>query len=726
MAMVKHDDEKDLQRKICGILNKGGYNFQKGNDAFFCDIVDYNIKAFGEIKTNGKFAPQQIIYGLAKEDIHDAAYIILANEYELRVFKTPDFEIMAKFARSVSADLSRSPSSLHENRFIEEGFKILGTHDLIYTYKGDFKIDEKNPCIFLDDNNYEYFQIILTKYRISAAEFIDKFAKTFANKSRLFIKNDGLTIFDQESGNEVKAHRKITNEFDRMLIRSTRVKAENIEKIIHKIDTLSPIDVRRKRGKYWSNLAVSEIATELVRDLVDPTFIFEPFVGGGSLVRDIVPEVKGVVNDIDGGMVGLLEKEWEGYGWGFKKENFLTTPIADVMEKWGLPKETERFLIYTNPPFGTVSTNKMASKKGEINELNESRKNEIQYGAEGKESKFFGDIYGRGDLCIPSIAHIIEIVKRRGSGFIAFFSPFAMMLGRKRYNKILSLILEDFNFIYGEVFPGSMFNGVAKNVSISFTIWEFKKGCNHRHKNLRFTSYEKEYRVKGMTLLKDGWRYRDGSKYVKTKMEDAIGAFRSEKFNAPGPKTFSVNVKDGSGAEISPDNVKIPMNVLNVPDELVYGLFSACVGKSSATTYPMLFNDCYTHLPDFSRSESVEILSYAVMYAISREISNGYTEGKIGFVGMNRIFKFGGDRLTKGAQYLIDTFGSQPVGEKETIKSVFDKLKAGKDPDEIDKSLRIYIRGEIQKRLDLIGYWDYLPIPDIGSGDDDEVDPKPV
>src|SRR5712692_10025135 len=66
-------------------------------------------------------------------------------------------------------------------------------------------------------------------------------------------------------------------------------------------------------------------------------------------------------------------------------------------------------------------------------------------------------------------------------------------------------------------------------------------------------------------LLKDGWRYRDGSKYVKTKTKDAISAPRCEKFNAPGVKSIGVGLKEGSGAEISPDNLKLDKVVLNVP-----------------------------------------------------------------------------------------------------------------------------------------------------------------
>ena len=80
---------------------------------------------------------------------------------------------------------------------------------------------------------------------------------------------------------------------------------------------------------------------------------------------------------------------------------------------------------------------------------------------------------------------------------------------------------------------------------------------------------------------------------------------------------------------------------------------------------------------------------------------------------MNRIFKFGGKALTKGSQYLIDTYGDCKIGDKYNIDLVFNLLKDGKKPDEIDKKLRIMIKDEIAKRLDEIGYWDYLPIPSI-------------
>jgi hypothetical protein len=724
MAMVKYHDEKDLQRKICGILNKGGYDFKKERDSFFCDIVDYNIEAYGEIKIDGKFAPQQLLYGLAKEHIRDARYLILANEFELRVYKAPEIDKIIAFAQRVSPDLSRAPSSVTEVHLIDEAFSILGTQDLIYTYVDKFRINEKHPCIFLDNNNYEYFQIILQKYRIDPAEFINKFAKTWANKSRLFVKNDGVTIFDQESNNEVKAHRRITNEFDRMLIRSTRIRAENIEQILHKIDTLAPIDVRRKRGKYWSNLTVSEIVTEVVRDIVDPTFIFEPFVGGGSLVRDLVNDVSGVANDIDGSMIDLLEKEWEGLDWTLYRRNFLTSPMDT---DWGFPAETGRFLVYTNPPFGSSCLRKYTLTTDEQDVLqSESKKSSkisVQYGSPG-EAKYFGDTYGRGDLCIPSIAHVIEIVKRRGSGYIAFFSPFGMMVGRKRYRKVLLALLNDFEFLYGEVFPGSMFNGVNKNKAISFTVWKYNTNVNTSQESLWFLWGDKEYETRQLPLLKDRWRYRDGAKYVESILPDDIGVVNTSYFSTPYPKFFTTNIKEGATALLRTENVRISLGVSNVPDELIYGLWSVAVGNRSMTTYPPAFDNCYVHLPDFTRTETLEILAYAVMSALITEMKASHCDDKIGFVGMRRQFTFGNRTITAGAQYLIDTYGELPIGS-HTVGDLFIALKDVTEPDEVGKDLRILIRSEMQSRLTTIGYWEYLPVPRLGRElDGDDTDEK--
>ena len=153
MAMIKFEDEKDLQRNICSILNKHGYNFKKEKDGFFCDIVDYTIKAFGEIKTNGKFAPHQLLYGLAKEEIKDAQYLILANEFELRVYTCPEIDKIMDFARKISPDLSRMPSSITELKYLDEGFKIMGTHLSIYTYNSKFTVDESTSLLVISKSN---------------------------------------------------------------------------------------------------------------------------------------------------------------------------------------------------------------------------------------------------------------------------------------------------------------------------------------------------------------------------------------------------------------------------------------------------------------------------------------------------------------------------------------------------------------------------------------------
>jgi len=708
--MIGFEDEKDLQRKISIILNKHGYHFNKEVDSYFCDVVDKMMKVYCEVKTHGKFAPQQLLYGLAKANIQDAQYLALANEFEIRIYKPPQFAKILAFAKRISKDLAISPSSVTSKRFMEEAFNILGDHLQIYNYVGEFKIDKEQPYIFLDDTNYEYFQMILVKYRIDPAEFINTFAKTWSNKSQLRIKNDHQTIVDLESDQQVKSHRKIMNKFDKMLIQSTRIRAKDVEKIIHRIDELAPQDVRRKRGKYWSSTNVSEIATALIREYINPTFIFEPFVGGGSLIRDLVDECEVVVNDIDKSSIDLLEQEWEGYDCKFHRENILTTPMNEL-HNW-IPEFTDEdiFCIYTNPPFGTSSTNALASTKKEVKNMkkksNESRKNTIQYGADKIEAKYFGDKYGRGDLCIPSIAKMIEIIKKKKTGYLAFFSPFGIMLGRKRYNKLLKALLKNFDFIYGEVFSGSMFNGVAKKKAISFTIWKYHQNTYTDHQSLTFIFDKKEYQLQFLPLLKDGWKYNakdDGNE---------IGTTRNDSFNNPNPKMIKIHLHN-AGSQMISTNVRIPLNIPHIPDELIYGLWSVCVGNRSLTNYPIIFDNCYTHLSDFTNIKTQEILAYSTLSILITEIMNTYTEERIGFVGMKRNFKFGGKKLTKGTKYIIEMYGNCEIEKSYTIKSVFNQLQQGDNPNDINKKLRIYIKHEIQRRLEQIGYWDYLPIPKI-------------
>jgi hypothetical protein len=107
----------------------------------------------------------------------------------------------------------------------------------------------------------------------------------------------------------------------------------------------------------------------------------------------------------------------------------------------------------------------------------------------------------------------------------------------------------------------------------------------------------------------------------------------------------------------------------------------------------------------------MEILAYSVLRNLLFELENDYCEGKIGFIGAMRVLKFGGQRLTDGAQYLLDTYGYCPIGNK-AITEVFEEL--GQEPNINNLPVSEYraaIREEVGKRLEIIGYWDYIPIP---------------
>ena len=286
-----------------------------------------------------------------------------------------------------------------------------------------------------------------------------------------------------------------------------------------------------------------------------------------------------------------------------------------------------------------------------------------------------------------------------------FFSPFGVMLGRNRYLKVLKALLHDFEFVYGEVFSGAMFNNVAKKKAISFTIWKYHKNTHTNPIAMEFLYNNRKYQLKQLPLLKDYWKYNEGID------GNEIGTSRNDTFNNPNPKIIKLYLHN-AGSQLIQENVKFPLNIPNIPDPLIFGLWSVCVGYQSYTDFPTIFNEAHTHLPNFDNPKTLEIFPYVILSTIITEILNNYCQGKIGFIGMSRIFQFGGKALTKGAQYLLDTYHLLPIGTT-TIGDVFHRLKANDHPDDIDKNLRKLIKREMELRLDQIGYWDYLPIPKI-------------
>jgi len=162
-----------------------------------------------------------------------------------------------------------------------------------------------------------------------------------------------------------------------------------------------------------------------------------------------------------------------------------------------------------------------------------------------------------------------------------------------------------------------------------------------------------------------------------------------------------------NGSELIPQNVKIDLKIDDIPSELIYGLWSVTVGNRSIVGHPLHVDNAYTHLPDFHEIEALEILALAIIHVLMTEKKNNYTDGRVGFTGLRRIFSFGRKELTRGAMSLITRFKHLQVGDS-TLWEVFELLKNGID---LDKNVRTFVRDEIAMRLELLGYFDFVPIP---------------
>ena len=191
------------------------------------------------------------------------------------------------------------------------------------------------------------------------------------------------------------------------------------------------IEKRRASGSFFTNSGIAEIAYQHIMKLIQPDFIFEPCVGMGALIRPFLQEnqIQLAINDLNKAHIASLIQEFDNKNIWHLSEDILSHKIDEIFLKWLQRGKFKKILMYTNPPFGTSSTNAMVitgQEKQQIEgENRNSRRISINYSGLDKK-------YGRGDLCIPIIGKIIELLKTAETGYLAFFSPMGLFCGRKR------------------------------------------------------------------------------------------------------------------------------------------------------------------------------------------------------------------------------------------------------------------------------------------------------
>lgn len=705
-------NEEELSKNIRDFLNKAYLNYRFKFIDSFCDIADKRNKIYIEVKPD-HFAPAQILHAIAREGINDAQYLGVADSRTLMLYSPPPFEKVMEFAKSFDPKFSFTASQVDKPKLNHEAEALLGTPDKII--KLEF---ENSPYIHVTKDNMKFVREKTDKYRIHLdllVNWLDGIGETESvgiNRDGWLLNTDNGNFFTNESAQQLRD--KELSEFggfrrpkylpikvaDVSFFKSLRIRHEDLSEVLHDIDRLLTRKKRRESGVFWTEVEIADRLADEILALSKPDFVVEPCVGGGSLIKKMVPKVKGSMNDISEGHVENCRKIYDGYDWRFTALDVVKTDTDVLIRDWGIPKDGN-LLLYTNPPFGTAATNRLVSKKGEIDDQL-SRKQPITY--PGVLQK-----YGKGDLFLPIVGRLIEIARARKKTWIAFFSPFGLFCGK--HTKLAQSLLKDFRFAKGYVFAGNYFHDINRLKPVALSIWEYDPPQTNKLVDLTFefidkSGNSKEVRFKELPLLKDGWRY---DRRDKGGLKGEIVVQHSESFNAPAPKVIHLNPKQG-GSEMIPDNVLQPLGVDDLPDELIYGLWSVSVGAKAFWTslnnmlHPIYFDNAYVHLPDFSKKEAIEILALSALHVLLRN----YANEKIGFFGSNKVFKFGGERLTRGVERLFAMCSDCIVYDDNTIRDVVNQIKESKaDFAKCTKG----IKEGVAMRQEQIHYWDYIPLP---------------
>ncbi|MFW9997392.1 MAG: hypothetical protein ACFFD4_35440, partial [Candidatus Odinarchaeota archaeon] len=117
-------------------------------------------------------------------------------------------------------------------------------------------------------------------------------------------------------------------------------------------DEMTPLEIRRKTGKYFTDTDIGSYIANLIWDILEPDFILEPYVGGGSLIIPFFSKnIQCTVNDIESDCIKLLQEEYSRYSLcTYKNHNFFAISTKEIIENWNIPPEKDKkFLIYSNP-----------------------------------------------------------------------------------------------------------------------------------------------------------------------------------------------------------------------------------------------------------------------------------------------------------------------------------------------------------------------------------------
>ncbi len=710
-------NEKELSLKIRDYLNRSSLDYKFRFINSFCDLVDEKNRIYIEVKPD-HFAHAQILHAIAQQGIKNAIYIGVADSTEAKLYSPISFDKILSFVKSFDPELVFSPSQADKPELNALAEKLLGKPKK--TIKFDFTTSQ---YLYITKDNMQEIREITDKYRVHLdllVNWLDGVGETASlkiNSNGWLVNVDKADMFMNEPPQE-KAKKELT-EFhtsgfrrpkytpikpqDIMWFESLRVRHNDLADVLHEVDRLLTRSKRRAGGVFWTEAEIGDNLADEILKLTNPDYVVEPCVGGGSLIKKIVPKVRGTMNDISVPHVENCKRIYDGHNWKFTTLDIVRNNTEELIKAWEVPSE-KPLLLYTNPPFGTASTNRLASKRNELMDGTVSRAQKITVPSALLK-------YGKGDLFLPIVGRLIEIAKVQKTCYLAFFSPFGLFCGRKRYVDLFNAVAKDFAFLKGYVFAGYNFHDINKTLPIALSVWKYSPNVHTKHTNLIFEFIDrngknKNLHFKEMPLLKDYWSYDKRDKGV---LKNEITAPPSERFNSPSPKIIHLNPSQG-GSEMIPENVKKRIGITNLPDELVYGLWGCAVGLGAFRTslsnplFPIYFRDAYIHMPDFTNKKTLEILAYVTLEVLLKN----YAEDWIGFFGTNRVFRFGNERLTNGIKYLLDLCKDAPTYEGNTIGDAFKLIEQSKvDVTKLRKSLK----DEVSKRLIAIGYWDYIPIP---------------
>ncbi len=322
----------------------------------------------------------------------------------------------------------------------------------------------------------------------------------------------GGTLFKKIDFNDnQKAHHQFWAKYERP------PKEEYWEYIVSRRDLLVPVDVRERKGSFftpqkWVRLSQEYLERELGVDWQDNYYIWDCCAGTGNLLVGLINKYRVYASTIDKADVDVIKDTMAGrslvedniFQFDFLNDSFTKLPPR-LQEIINNPEERRKLVIYINPPYAEAASAKTVTGTGG---------NKKGVAVDHLVNKKYKELIGNATNELSAL-FLIRIYKEIDGAVIANFSKLKELQGQnfKKFRDVFQAKLSSLFIV-----PADTFDNVNGQFPIGFYIW--RPTIRESFKRIKASVYDRTGRFVGEKIIAENRKRQTINQWYKNYYDD--------------------------------------------------------------------------------------------------------------------------------------------------------------------------------------------------------------